>query len=335
MARDNSKTTMGDVAAQAGVSQMTVSRVLNKTGKASDSVRERVEQAARDLGYVHNRLATGLRTRSTPLVAVVMPTLGNRVFSEVLSGVNDALAQAGLRAVFGVTEYDEDHEDALVRDLLSWQPRGILLSGLEHSDATRAAIHASGIRVVEVMDIDGDPISVAVGMAQAEAGRAMARHLLERGHRRFAYLGAQGGNDRRAAKRLEGFAETVRAGGGKLIVTRVADAPSSMPLGRQMTADLLTGSRPDAVYYSNDDLAAGGLMHCLAHGIEVPRQVALAGFNGLEFAEALPLRLTTTRTPRYTMGFEAGRVLAQSDAEFAQTPRCIDLGSELVIGQTS
>lgn len=335
MAKDNSRTTMGDVAARAGVSQMTVSRVLNKTGKTSDAVRDRVKQAARDLGYVHNRLATGLRTRSTPLVAVVMPTLGNRVFSEVLSGVNDALAQAGLRAVFGVSEYDEDQEEALVRDLLSWQPRGILLSGLEHAEATRTAIRASGVRVVEIMDLDGDPMSVAVGMAQADAGRAMARHLLERGHRRFAYLGAQGGADRRAAKRLEGFAETVRAGGGRLIVSRIADDPSSLPLGRKMTADLLGGSRPDAIYYSNDDLAAGGLMHCLAEGIEVPRRVALAGFNGLEFAEALPLRLTTTRTPRYEIGFEAGRILAASDADFAAIPRRIDLGSELIEGATT
>lgn len=335
MAKDNSRTTMGDVAARAGVSQMTVSRVLNKTGKTSDAVRDRVEQAARDLGYVHNRLATGLRTRSTPLVAVVMPTLGNRVFSEVLSGVNDALAQAGLRAVFGVSEYDDDQEEALVRDLLSWQPRGILLSGLEHAEATRTAIRASGVRVVEIMDLDGDPMSVAVGMAQADAGRAMARHLLERGHRRFAYLGAQGGADRRAAKRLEGFAETVRAGGGRLIVSRIADEPSSLPLGRKMTADLLGSSRPEAIYYSNDDLAAGGLMHCLAEGIAVPRRVALAGFNGLEFAEALPLRLTTTRTPRYEIGFEAGRILAASDEDFATIPRRIDLGSELIEGATT
>ncbi len=338
---------MGDVAARAGVSQMTVSRVLNKSGKTSQTVRDRVQKAASELGYVHNRLATGLRMRFSPLVAVVLPTLGNRVFPEVLNGVNDALSEAGLRAVFGVSEYDDAQEEALVRDLLSWRPRGILLPGLEHSAATRAAIagavSASGTRVVEVMDIDGDPISVAVGVAQAEAGREMARHLLARGHRRIAYLGAQGDRDRRAAKRLEGFAEALRAGGGRLIVSRVSEGPSSLAQGRQMTADLLSTTKPHAIYYSNDDLAAGGLMHCLANGIDVPGQVALAGFNGLDIADALPLRLTTTRTPRYQIGFQAGRILAGDDAGAQMAsgsasgsgPRVIDLGSELVAGDTT
>lgn len=325
--------TMDDIAAEAGVSQMTVSRVMRGAGKTSPELRERVEQAARKLGYVQNRLASALREETSPLVAVVLPTLGNRVFSEVLTGLNETLAQRGVQPVFGVCEYSLSREEEIVRDLLSWRPRGIVLPGLEHTAATRAAIHASGVRVAEVMDIDGTPISAAFGLSQTEAGRATARYMLERGYRRFGYIGSQGGRDLRAVKRQDGFREIIRAAGAQMVLERVTEAPSSMVAGRKITAEVLARpDAPDALYYSNDDLAAGGIMHCLSRGIAVPEQVALAGFNGLAFLEALPIRLTTIETPRQEMGRRAALFVTES-AE-TQDAGPVDLGFRLVRGQS-
>lgn len=331
--KPENRPTMTDIAAAAGVSQMTVSRVLRGTGQTSDEVRKRVETAARQLGYVPNRLATALRDETTPLIAVVLPTLGNRVFSEVLNGVTETLAQHCVQPVFGVTEYAPEREEELVRDLLSWRPRGIILPGLEHSEATRAAVRASGVRVAEVMDLDGDPISVAFGLSQTEAGRATARHMLERGYRRFAWIGSQGGRDLRAAKRLHGFRDTVRAAGGQMVTEHLLDGPSSMLSGRRATAALLAGPRqPDAIYFSNDDLAAGGIMHCLSEGLSIPQDVALAGFNGLSFLEALPIRLTTVETPRHEMGASAARHVIGLEP---LSPPKVDLGFRLIAGDTS
>jgi len=332
-----SRPTMDDIAAVAGVSQMTVSRVLRSTGKTSDKVRKRVEEAAVAIGYVPNRLATALRDEMAPLIAVVLPTLSNRVFAEVLNGINSTLAGSALQPVFGVTEYSDAQEDDLVRDLLSWRPRGIILPGLEHSEATRAAIRASNVRVAEVMDIDGEPISAAFGLSQTEAGRATARHMLEKGYRRFGYIGSQGRRDLRAVKRLNGFREVVRQAGARIAVERVSDGPSSMVEGRMATAALLASDNaPEALYYSNDDLAAGGIMHCLSEGIAIPGQVALAGFNGLAFLEALPVRLTTIETPRLDMGVRAARYLLQEpdETEGGAAPVAIDLGFRLIAGDT-
>lgn len=326
---------MDDVAAAAGVSQMTVSRVLRGSGYISESVREKVTQAAQDLGYVNNRLATGLRSHRSPLVAVIVPTLGNRVFTEVLSGLNEAVVANGYQPVFGVSEYSQDREDELVRDLLSWRPTGILLAGLEHSDATRTAVRASGIRVVEVMDIDGHPIDRCVGMSQIRAGQDMARHMLSKGYRRFAYVGSHGGRDLRAQKRLNAFRQTIREAGAGMMCELVHPEPSSMVLGRQLTGEILARrDRPDAIYYSNDDLAAGGLMHCLAEGISVPEGIAIAGFNGLDFLEALPKRICTIRTPRHQIGIEAGRILTAEDEARTDQPLVIDLGFHLIPGET-
>ena len=323
--------TMEDVAARAGVSQMTVSRALRGTGYISAELRRKVRLAAAELGYVHNRLAGGLRGNGSQLVAVVLPTLQNRVFTEALDGIASALSATAMQPVFGVTEYDQDREAQLVTDLLSWQPTGIILSGLEHTAATREAVIRTGIRSAEIMDIDGAPIAAAFGLSQRAAGELMARHMLERGYRCFAWIGAQAGRDLRAGKRLDAFAAAVRAGGGQMLRCVIAEEASSMPLGRRLTAELLAGQdRPEAICYSNDDLAAGGLMHCLAEGVEVPRDVALAGFNGLSFLEALPRRLTTIETPRHEIGRAAASFVTSLDAAGG----VFDLGFRLIPGET-
>ncbi|WP_298919232.1 LacI family DNA-binding transcriptional regulator [uncultured Roseobacter sp.] len=327
--------TMEDVARHAGVSQMTVSRVMSSKGYISEKVRDKVLAAARDIGYVQNRLARGLRSEQTPLIAVVLPTLGNTVFTDVLSGITDALTQNGYRPVFGLTEYSETREETLVRDLLSWRPSGIVLTGLEHSETTRQAIRASGVRVAEIMDVDGPAMECAFGLSQKAAGQHTARHLLGKGHRRFAYAGSQNGQDLRAVKRLEGFRQTLRDAGAVMISEDVSTAPSSMVEGRRLTADILSrADQPDAIYYASDDLAAGGLMHCLSNGIDVPGTLALAGFNGLPFLNALPLQLTTVETPRYEIGLQAGRFLVSDQAQEALPDGCVDLGFTLIPGQT-
>ncbi|MEM1428468.1 MAG: LacI family DNA-binding transcriptional regulator [Pseudomonadota bacterium] len=305
--------TMHDVARRAGVSQMTVSRVMRGAGYISKDVRKEVVKAAREIGYVHNRLAGGNASYDNPLVGVVVPTMQNRVFTEVLTGINETLDESGLRPVFGVSEYSLDAEEALVFDILSWRPRGLILPGLEHTKALRQIIARTGVRVAEIMDTDGDPISSCFGFSHRAAGRDMAQHLFDCGYRRIGYAASQGGLDLRATKRFEAFADRIRSAGARLVGALTSDGPSSMLAGRQMTAELLQrAERPDAIYYANDDLAAGGLMHCLAEGLSVPGDVALAGFNGLGFLSALPMRITTTETPRYEIGAAAAKEILGS-----------------------
>lgn len=332
--REKSQPTMHDVARLAGVSQMTVSRVMRGAGYISKDVQDQVVKAAREIGYVHNRLAGGNATYNNPIVGVVVPTMQNRVFTEVLSGINDTLDESGLRPVFGVSEYSLETEEDLVFDLLSWRPRGLILPGLEHTPSLRKIIAQTGVRVAEIMDIDGDPIFACFGFSHAQAGAEMADHLLDRGYRRFGYVASQGGADLRATKRFDAFQARIRQSGTALANVARSDGASSMEAGRRMMADLLSKPLPpDAVYFANDDLAAGGLMHCLAEGIAVPDQVALAGFNGLGFLSALPQQITTTRTPRYEIGAAAARWILQSDG--TDHPFKQDLKSGLIPGDTT
>lgn len=327
--------TLSEVAKLAGVSSMTVSRVLHGHANVSDETRSRVRAAVEQLGYVPNRVAGALATARTRLVVVLVPSLGNLVFTEVLRGANETLQAAGYQAVIGVTEYDAGSEEQLVDAMRSWRPSGWIVAGLEHTPRTRQLLQTARVPVVEVMDTDGDAIDMAVGFSNRDAGIAMGRHFVERGWRRIGYVGGHLGRDLRARKRLEGFRAALAEAGLALQDEVTAEQPSSLLVGRAGLATLLA-RQPDlrAVYFSNDDMAVGGLMHCLAAGIAVPEQLALAGFNGLEIGEAAPLRLTTVRSPRHEIGRRAAaQILARLDG--AEPPARLDLGCDFVRGQTT
>lgn len=327
--------TLSEVARLAGVSGMTVSRVLQDHANVSTDTRAKVLAAVAELGYVPNRLAGALATARTRLMVVIIPSLGNIVFPEVLRGANERFEAAGYQAVIGVSDYDLDKEEQLIVAMQSWRPSGWILAGLEHSERARRVLRELNSPVVEVMDTDGEPIDMAVGFSNVGAGRDMAAFLAASGRRRIGYVGGNLERDLRAGKRCAGFEQALAERGLRLQGRFAADQPSSLLLGRSGLAELLARHPDlDAVYFSNDDMAVGGLMHCLAAGIDVPDRLALAGFNGLEIGEAVPQRLTTIKSPRHRIGqLAADHLLARLAGE--TPPRVEDVGCEFVAGQTA
>ncbi len=323
--------TLTDVARHAGVSGITVSRVVRAQGPISAATRERVLDAIQTLGYVPNRSASALASSSSRLVGIVLPSLANAVMAELVHGLNQGLSDGRFQSAIGISEYDPATEERFVASMLAWQPAALVLAGLEHSEGTRALLRASGVPVVEVLDTDGRGLCSVVGFSHHAAGAASARHLLARGRRRFGFVGHADALDLRAAKRHAGFTATLREAGLGWHATETAPGPSSTAGGRAALARLLPRAPSlDAVYFSNDDMAVGGLFHCLAEGIAVPGRLALFGFNGLEFGQSAPLALSTIATPRARIGREAARLLCE-DAP----PQVLDLGFTLVEGATA
>ena len=137
--------TLRDVSEASGVSEMTVSRVLRNRGDVSAATREKVLTAAKALGYVPNKIAGGLASQRVNLVAVVIPSLSNLVFPDVLGGISAELDDTGLQPVIGVSNYSPAREEMVLYDMLSWRPSGVILAGLEHSKASRAMLSNAGI----------------------------------------------------------------------------------------------------------------------------------------------------------------------------------------------
>lgn len=308
MDQGDRKPTLKDVAALSGVSVISASRVMRNAPNVSKELREKVEQAAQTVGYQRNRIAGSLRGQATDLIAVIVPSMSNHVFPQIVDGIDDALKGSQLRLVLGMTKYDDASEEAILRDMLTWNPAGVILSGLEHSPQTHDMLAQFAGPIIEVMDADGDAIDMAIGVSMQEAGTLIAQHLVDQGYRRIAYVGAWGERPKRSLKRRLAFeAELIRLG-HPCVASVILDDASSLESGAEGLRRLLTQAPTvDAVFFANDDLALGGLFYCQANNISVPGDLALAGFNGLEMCQSISPRLTTIGTPRYEMGRQAGQ----------------------------
>jgi LacI family gluconate utilization system Gnt-I transcriptional repressor len=303
--------TLRDVSEASGVSEMTVSRVLRNRGDVSAATREKVLEAAKTLGYVPNKIAGALASQRVNLVAVIIPSLRNMVFPEVMSGISAVLEETELQPVVGVTDYLPEKEERVLYEMLSWRPSGVIIAGLEHSDAAKAMLRASGIPVVEIMDTDGTPIDCAVGISHRRAGREMARAILKQGYRNIGFMGTKMPLDHRARKRFEGFTEALAKEGVEVIDQEFYSGGSALAKGREMTRAMIEREPElDFLYYSNDMIAAGGLMELLAQGIDIPGQIGLAGFNGVELLDGLPRAIATMDACRAEVGTRAAQIIA-------------------------
>jgi LacI family gluconate utilization system Gnt-I transcriptional repressor len=333
--KSHTPVTIETVADTAGVSTMTVSRVLRGTGNVSTRTRARVESAMDELGYVHNRLAGALAAAHGSQIAVIVPTLKSIVFTELLAGITDALEGIDYQPVIAITEYDQQKEWEMVKSMMGWRPAGLILANIYHVPELVSMLANSTTPVVEVMELTRKPVDMCVGLDHWAAGKAMALHLIDRGYRNIGYLGTDLQTDRSAGRRLKGFKTALaKAGIGDIAELTVRES-SGITLGRTQMGTLLERHpQLDAVYFSNDAVATGAMMHCMAHGISVPQQLALASFSGLEIGQALPVPLTTVRSPRYEIGKLAVERIKTRLAD-RTTPKVTNAGFELITGAST
>ena len=328
--------TLRDVSEASGVSEMTVSRVLRNRGDVSEATREKVLSAAKSLGYVPNKIAGSLASSRVNLVAVIIPSLSNMVFPEVMTGISEVLDDTPLQPVVGVTNYLPEKEEEVLFEMLSWRPSGVIIAGLEHTDASRAMLRAAGVPVVEIMDTDGEPIDAMVGISHRRAGREMAAAIVKAGYENIAFLGTKMPLDHRARKRFEGFTKALAQNGLEVMDQEFYEGGSSLVKGREMTAAVLKRSPDiDFLYFSNDMIGAGGLLHCLDQGIDVPGRIGLAGFNGVDLLDGLPVKLATMDAERLEIGREAARIVAgRIDGTLTEAGQRVELTPKIQPGDT-
>ncbi len=333
MPKNQKRRTLKEVAETAGVSEMTVSRVLRGKGVVSKRTREQILSVIDQLGYVQNRLAGSLAAARSNQVAVVIPSLVNNVFTEVTTGITTELEKAGYNAVIGVSDYDLNKEEALVHSMMSWRPSGIILPNIVHTERTTNILKNTDIPVIETMNLTATPIDIVVGLDQRKAARDLARHVLSKGYRRFGAVGWTD-QDHGAAIRFSEIEAQANAAGLEVFSPKLFDRPPNFVHGKEGLSRLLA-MRPDidAVFFSNDTAATGGMIHCIEAGISIPDQLAIVGFSGLETGQHMPKKLCTIRTRRSEIGRLAARSVLNRLSDIPVSPIC-DTGFELIEGNT-
>ncbi|WP_105418259.1 MULTISPECIES: LacI family DNA-binding transcriptional regulator [Neorhizobium] len=303
--------TLVEVAARAGVSRMTVSKVIRGVGSISEETRARVRRAADELGYLPNSLAGSLSSRRSRMVAVIIPSISDIVFSEVLSGVNAVLRPNGYQTFIGESHFDPVVEADLIREMLSFQPAGLLLNGgMERSAASMRLLENRSCPAIQLWDCDNSGLDFGAGPSHAEAGRLVAMHFLARGLQRIAYVGAELEKDLCARRRYLSLQSSLAADDIALVSVTCERKPRQAATGRLLTEQLMR-THPDvqAIHFLNDAMALGGLSYLHEAGIAVPGQVSVVGFNGTSIPNTVRTRLTTIDTPREAIGETAARAL--------------------------
>ena len=333
--RSTGRVTLTEVADAAGVSPITASRALRSDRNVAPELVERVKTAARRLAYVPDTAAQSLASSRSRNVVVLVPLLSNRVFASLLEAAQATLLDAGYQALFGVTHYDAAEEERLLNSFIATRPAGLLLTGTDHTPGTRRLLKNPGVPHVHLMELTTARSGYSVGFSQQRAGEAVARHLLARGRRRIAYVATQ--LDPRVMQRAAGCRASLEAAGRHDPALELLDPrPSSVALGGELFTHLLDRAPDvDAVFFCNDDLAQGALLAALRLGIDVPKQVAVVGFNDLEGSDQMLPSLTSVRTPRDSIGAAGAALLLRLIRGEAVAEKSMDLGFELVVRGSS
>ena len=327
-----------DVATRAGVSVGTVSNVLNRPEVVSPATRDRVLGAITALGFVRNESARQLRAGRSRTIGLVVLDIANPFFTDVARGVEDVANEQGL-AVILCNSDDRPEKEAAYLDVLAEQRvQGVLITPTAELSPNLEQLRRTGVPVV-LLDRQArsrDQCSVAVD--DVLGGHLAAEHLLERGHRRIAFIGGHIGLPQ-VQERFDGVEAAVREVLGSTETLTVLTPDLTVAGGREAGSRIVgmpAATRPTAAVCANDLIALGLLQEMVRHGVRVPDEFAIVGYDDIDYAGAAAVPLTSVRKPRQELGAAAAELLldeARSGGEHQHQQRLFQ--PELVVRQSS
>lgn len=325
-----------DVAAAAGVSVGTVSNVLNRPERVSAQTVARVQNAIRELGFVRNDAARQLRAGRSRSIGLVVPDIGNPFFAEVARGAEDRAAEAGMTVLLGNSDENVHRQDAHLALFQEQRVNGVLLTPASDDLASVQRFAAGGMPVVLVdREVDADAFP-SVSVDDVEGGRLAVQHLLDGGRRRITYVCGPR-SVQQVADRLRGAETAVAATPGATL--EIVEQASLTVLQGRAAGELLVaraaGERPDAVFAANDLLAVGLLQaFSFGSGIRVPEDIAMVGYDDIDFASATVVPLSSVHQPARLLGW-TGVDLLLKGLEGVEHERRVRFQPELVARDSS
>ncbi len=333
---NNGKATMKDVAQKAGVSLVTVSRTLRSPNLVNDQTKLRVNNAISELGYILDMAAGSLASRRSGLIAVIVPSLDNSVFSTTVQGLSDHLEPTGLELMLGSSGLSTESEEHLVRTFLGRRPEGIVLTGTSHTKSTTKLLKFSGVPVVETWNMTKRPIDLNVGFSNEQAAYAITRHLIETGRTKIGLISGSLAFNDRAQARHAGFKKAVDEAGLDTDITYELPFPGATAAIPQALSWILARQpKLDALYCSGDAFAVSALFECQRRSISVPGDIAIAGLGDIEMASQAFPSLTTAKVPGYEMGKVAADLILKRINNEPTKRKIFDLGFEVIRRETS
>lgn len=328
----NKRPTLQDIADYLGITKMTISRYLRNPDSVANGTQARIAEAIERFGYIPNRAPDILSNAKSRAIGVLVPSLTNQVFANVIRGIEQITDKAGYQTMLAHYGYSEKKEERRIESLLSYNVDGIILSESQHSEKTKKMLKVANIPVIEIMDTTEVGIQQVVGFDNIAAAQAMVETMINRGHRNVVYFAAR--QDKRTRLRQQGY-ENAMAKHQLTPHVIATKEHSSFTLGGELLHQALeTFPQIDGIFCTNDDIAIGAIFECQRLGIQVPKQIAVAGFHGHDVGQSITPQLATVITPRLDIGrIAAQELLARIDNIPAQGA-IINLGYQIHLGES-
>jgi LacI family transcriptional regulator len=328
-----------DVARHAGVSAGTVSNVLNRPSYVNAETRQRVLASIAELEFVPQKTARQYRPGRERTLGLALADMGNPFFVDVALGAEAAAKQLGVGVLIVHNGEDPSREEQNLDLLVQQRVHGIMITPVDERNPRLEHLVEKGVPVVYVDRISGDRPCCWLATDDLTGGRLAGDHLIERGHTRLAFVG-----DTSIARQVEdrhaGLLDAVKHAGLDPDTVELIPAPAwKMSEGRKVGTELIgrpPGDRPTAVFCANDMLALGLLQELSLHGIRVPEDLAIVGFDDLEWASAATVPLSSVRQPRDLLGRTAVRmILDEIEQGSTHVHEHVIFPPELVIRESS
>lgn len=329
--------TLKQIAALAGVSSATVSRVLHTPHVVREVTRTRVLKVIEDYGYIYNKSAADFTSRKSTIIGMIIPTMRSSIHATLVQGIQDELMETGYNLIMGNTNYSLEMELDILQLFMERRVAGIVQAGINSSESWSMLDDAlrHGIPSVAVWEYVRGKSVGCVGIDNYRAARTMTEYLIDIGHRRIGLLLGPFSRIERIHRRLDGYKAALTENAIPVDPTLIIEKEHTLLDGSEgMNRLLALSDVPSAVFAGSDVLAIGALAAIKRAGLRVPEDISVAGFDDIDFANFSDPPLTTVRVPAYEMGRRAIRMLIRLIHEPSRDFESYCLDTDLVLRQT-
>jgi len=298
-----------EVAARANVSPATVSRYFNDPAVVKPATKARIAKAAAELGYIRDRMAGAMHSRFSGTFGMIVPTIDNAIFSELIEAFAARLMQADRTMLIASHGYDLSLETVIVRSLLERRIDGVCVIGFDHAPIPLEMLEQRGVPVISAWNYRKDADLPCVGTDNYDVGMQAAHHLIDLDHRDIACVFPETETNDRARDRLAGARAAMAAVGVHISAHRLRIAPYDIGAAKAVGLDLLEENPPTAVICGNDVIAQGIVYACLARGVTIPDDLSIVGIGDFRGSAHMEPGLTTLRLPARSIGEAAADTL--------------------------
>jgi len=302
-----------DVAQRAGVSPATVSRFYNYPDRVRMPTRRRIEQAATELGYIRDRMAGALHNRFSGTIGLVVPTINNAIFAELIEAFSSRLQSHERTTLIANHHYDLQLEVSIIRSLLERRIDGVALVGHDHESTAMEMLKVRDVPVVALWNYRAESTLPCIGADNALAANTITRHLIDLGHQDIAFVFPDTELNDRARDRKHAALTTMNSHQLQVKPHRILSCPYSIEVAKRVATELIREDKPTAVVCGNDIIAQGFIYAALACGLRLPQDLSIAGIGDFAGSAEIEPGLTTVRLPARRIGQLAADALVQAN----------------------